>query len=61
MQLQHYQALELTKLLELEITPSRTGILTLETKVNFWEKQRKGTLVIYQSLWSQRETGFSIK
>ena len=47
MQLMQYQAQQLKKLLESQLKHNINGVLALETKVNFWQKQRTGMLVVH--------------
>ena len=47
MQLKQYQAQQLKKFLESQLKQNISGVLTLETTVSSWQKQRRGMLVIY--------------
>ena len=47
MQSKQYQAKQLKKLLESHFQQNTSGILTLETKVNYWQKQRVAMLAVY--------------
>ncbi len=46
MQLKQYQSQQLKNLLESQLKQNISGVLALETKVNSWQKQRIGMLVI---------------
>ncbi len=47
MQLKQYQAQQLKIFLESQLKHNISGVLTLETTVSSWQKQRRGMLVIY--------------